>query len=85
MFRRLFQAHPASVGETYLEHMVHAAYFGSRMLLAGLACLIHALIPSLFQSTGREVITELYTKMVTHRRATATDTSSDASRQVRVT
>ena len=47
MFRRLFQAHPASVGETYLEHMVHAAYFGSRMLLAGLACLIHALIPRL--------------------------------------
>ena len=67
MLRRLFFDHPASVGETYLQHLLHASYFAIRMLLAGVACLIHAVVPCLFQSTGRRAITELHSKMVLHR------------------
>ena len=67
LIHRLFRDHPASVGETYLEHSFQASYFGVCMLLAGLACLIHAIIPCLFKTTGRRAISELHSKMVLHR------------------
>ena len=65
--QRLFREHPESVGESYLEHLSQAAYFGWRMLVAGLACLIHAVLPCVFKTTGRTAISELHTKMVLHR------------------
>ena len=37
----LFTDHPASVGETYAQHLGSASFFGSRMILAGLACMLH--------------------------------------------
>ena len=67
VIQRLFRDHPESVGETYLEHLFQASYFGGCMLIAGLACLIHALIPCLFKTTGRNVIADLHSKMVLHR------------------
>ena len=67
LIHRLFRDHPASVGETYLEHSFQASYFGVYMLLAGLACLIHAIIPGLFETTGRRAISQLHSKMVLHR------------------
>ena len=67
LIQRLFREHPESVGESYLEHLSQASYFGVRMLLAGLACLVHAILPCLFTTTGRTAITELHTKMVVHR------------------
>jgi Family of unknown function (DUF6356) len=57
--QRSFTEHPASVGETYFEHLLRAAWFGGRMLLAGGACLVHAVFPFLFVKTGSETITEL--------------------------
>ena len=67
LIQRLFREHPESVGESYLEHLFQASYFGVRMLLAGLACLVHAILPCFFTTTGRTAITELHTKMVVHR------------------
>ena len=67
MIQRLFRDHPESVGETYLEHLSQASYFGVRMFFAGIACLVHALIPCLFKTTGRTAISELHSKMVLHR------------------
>ena len=67
--RRLFTEHPASVGETYWGHLLRATWFGSRLLLAAAACFVHALFPFLFVKTGSRAITELYTAMVTQRRA----------------
>jgi hypothetical protein len=66
--KRIFTEHPATVGETYGEHLVSAAGFGTRMLIAGSACMIHALLPCLFQKTGSRAIAELNTRMVTGRR-----------------
>jgi hypothetical protein len=65
---RGFTEHPASVGETYTEHLFHAGCFGTRMVFAGFACLIHALLPFLFERTGSRAITELNERMVTRRR-----------------
>jgi hypothetical protein len=66
---RAFSEHPASVGETYTGHMGHAACFGARMIAAGLACLVHALLPFLFVHTGSRTIGELNDRMITSRRA----------------
>jgi len=67
LIQRLFRDHPESVGETYLEHLFQASYFGMRMVVVGFACLVHALIPYLFKTTGRTAISELHSKMVLHR------------------
>jgi hypothetical protein len=69
--RTLFTAHPASVGEGYAEHLAVASGFGVRMVLGGLACLIHGVLPFLFTRTGSDMIRELHGRMVTHRRREA--------------
>lgn len=65
---RAFSEHPASVGETYTEHMGRAGCFGVRMIAAGLACLVHAVLPFLFVHTGSRAIGELNERMITGRR-----------------
>lgn len=64
---KLFTEHPASVGETYFEHLCNAASFSIRMLGGGLACLVHAFLPFLFVKTGSAAITELHDRMVVNR------------------
>lgn len=64
---RLFTAHPASVGETYTEHMAMAGSFALRLFLASLACSVHALLPFLFVKTGSGMVTELHDRMVINR------------------
>jgi hypothetical protein len=66
--QRLFNEHPASVGESYGEHLLRASWFGSRMMLAGAACFVHALFPFLFVKTGSKAITGLHAAMVAGRR-----------------
>lgn len=64
---RIFTEHPASVGETYGEHLVHATSFGGRMVVAGAACIVHALLPFAFARTGSRAITELHDQMIVNR------------------
>lgn len=66
----IFTDHPASVGETYIEHLEVATGFGMAMILAGLACLIHGLVPALFTRTGSTTIRRLHERMVSNRRRT---------------
>ena len=65
---RAFTEHPASVGESYSEHLFRAVYFGTRMVLAGAACLVHGVLPFLFVRTGSRAIAELNDRMVVNRR-----------------
>ena len=65
---RLFTEHPESVGETYGEHLVRATLFGGRMVGAGLACMLHALLPFVFVRTGSVAIDELHAQMQATRR-----------------
>ena len=67
MIRQLLTEHPASVGETYGEHMVAAGGFSGRLFVAAVVCGVHALLPFLFEKTGSAIITELYDKMVANR------------------
>ena len=52
--------HLNSVNENYFEHMVIALNVGLKMLLGGLMALIHAIIPSVFQTDASNKIKELY-------------------------
>ncbi|HEY4873474.1 MAG TPA: DUF6356 family protein [Steroidobacteraceae bacterium] len=64
---RWFTAHPATVGESYGEHLVTATSFGGRMVLAGIACMLHGLLPFLFCRTGSRAVSELNAQLVARR------------------
>lgn len=64
-FQRIFLDHPGSVDETYFEHMRFAGWFASRLLLAGGAALVHAIIPCLFEKTASGMIREMHTRIST--------------------
>lgn len=55
-----FTEHPTEVGETYGEHLVHAGSVGLTLIGAGLACLVHAVLPFLFVNTGSATIRRLH-------------------------
>jgi len=68
MSRLSFTDHPETVGETYGEHLQTASGFGIRLVLAGLACFIHGLLPFLFTTTGSRAIAQLHDRMIMNRR-----------------
>ena len=69
LIHRWFAAHPRSVGETYAEHFLTAARFGAAMVSAGTACLLHALVPALFERTGSRTVKRLYGEMAARQPA----------------
>jgi hypothetical protein len=66
MFRR-FTDHPATVDESYFEHMGMAFGFGGRMLLGSLACFVHGLLPWMCLTRGSDTVRNLHQRMVTRR------------------
>ncbi|HEY6644661.1 DUF6356 family protein [Povalibacter sp.] len=66
--RHLFSEHPASVGESYLTHLLAASTFALRMFAGGIACLVHAVLPFLFVHTGSDCVTRLHEEMLARRR-----------------
>ena len=68
-FAALFTRHPAQVGETYGEHLGNASGFGARLMLAGLACLVHAVFPFAFEKTASRMVARLHDRMVINRKA----------------
>ena len=64
---QLFTSHPRTVGETYFEHLESASRFGSRMIVAGFACLLHGVFPFLFVTTGSKTVRHLHETMIAHR------------------
>lgn len=60
---RLFLSHPRAVNETYGEHFVFATAFGVRLVGAGLAALIHAVVPSLFKATASSMIRDMHDRI----------------------
>ena len=77
--QRLFTQHPESVGESYGEHLVRASVFGGRMVVAGIACMLHALLPFVFVRTGSVAVEELHGQMQAVKRRGREDLSQLAS------
>lgn len=73
MFRRLFVDHPHAVGESYIQHQRVALSFALSLICAGLACLIHALVPGLFVRTGSRMVEDLHHRIVSSGRTGPTD------------
>lgn len=71
--RRLFTQHPETVGETYWQHMHSASTFAVKMFIGAFCCLVHALLPFLFEKTGSGIITSLYDRMVLNRHRSSAD------------
>jgi hypothetical protein len=60
--------HLDEVGETYGEHFAHAGGYGVTLVVAGLACLVHAVAPFLFERTGSDAIRTLHGRMASRGR-----------------
>jgi hypothetical protein len=63
MMEKLFTDHPRGIGETYGGHARTAFSFGSRMMLGGLACMVHAIIPGLLVKTASRTVVQLDAEM----------------------
>ena len=55
-----FLDHPRSVDETYAEHFRAAFGIGVRMVVSGMACIVHAAVPRLFVTTASDEVQNLY-------------------------
>ncbi len=62
--KRLFTEHPDAVGESYFEHMRVALSFAGPLLKAGLAALVHAVLPFLCVTTASATVKRLHARMV---------------------
>ena len=54
------QEHLNEVNETCFHHMRIAFKIGFTMLVTGVFCLIHGLIPGLYKKTGSNQIAKMY-------------------------
>ena len=59
-----FTTHPASVDETYFEHLVFASRFAFRLFAAGGAALVHAVLPFMFEKTASQLIRKMHSDIV---------------------
>jgi hypothetical protein len=72
MLGRLFVDHPRSLGMSWFNHGAGALRIGGEMIGAGIACVIHAIIPGLFTETAGRTVERLHRDML-ERRAAAAD------------
>ena len=55
-----YQKNLNEINETYFKHMRIDFKIGFTILVTGIFCLIHGLIPSLFKKTGSNQIAKMY-------------------------
>ena len=60
------QEHLNEVNENYLQHMRIAFKIGFIILVTGVFCLTHGLIPSLFNKTGSNQFAKMYEMVSTN-------------------
>jgi hypothetical protein len=71
MANRLFLAHPRSLGMSWAGHGIGAVAIGARLVGAGCACLVHAVVPALFTQTAGRTITGMYDHMMRRKAGAA--------------
>ena len=71
MLARLFRDHPKSLGMSWAEHGAGAIVIGGRMVGAGLACIVHAIVPALFTETAGRTVMSLHDHMVQRKAGAA--------------
>ncbi|WP_375254041.1 DUF6356 family protein [Yoonia sp.] len=58
-FSALFLDHPATVDETYFQHMRFAFSFAFWLGVAAIGALVHAFIPALCETTASRILKRL--------------------------
>lgn len=71
--REKFTEHPASVGETYLEHGRNAARYSRELLSASVCAAIHALFPWKHCTSASSKIRALHDEMESGNRGAFAD------------
>lgn len=80
---RLFRAHPHSVGESYAEHGFFALRFAARLLIAGGAALLHAVVPCLCETTASRMVLAMHGELMARRAHAPQQQPASAALQVR--
>ena len=62
-FAAIFLDHPATVDETYFQHMRFAFGFAFWLGVAALAALVHAFIPALCETTASRILKRLHARI----------------------
>jgi hypothetical protein len=68
---RLFSEHPRSLGMSWISHGLGALRIGTRLVGAGIACFIHAIVPGWFTQTAGRTVSELYGDMARRKAGAA--------------
>ena len=68
---RLFTNHPRSLGMSWASHGLGAVAIAFRLIGAGLACLIHAIVPAWFTQTAGRTVTEMHDEMARRKSGAA--------------
>lgn len=63
VMQRLFLEHPRSLGMTWAGHGIGAVAIGARLVGAGVACLVHAVVPGVFTQTAGKTVARMYDHM----------------------
>ena len=63
MIQRIFLDHPATVDETFFQHMLFALKFSACLFLAAGAALVHAFVPCLCEKTASKMIERMHYRM----------------------
>ncbi len=63
MIGTLFTDHPATVNETYWQHMRFALGFAFWLTVAGLAALAHAIVPAVCETTAGRILRRLHARI----------------------
>ena len=63
----LFTEHPRSLGMSWASHAAGAVSIGARLIGAGAACLVHAVVPGWFTETAGRTVTGMYDHMIRRR------------------
>lgn len=71
VFGRLFFDHPRSLGMTWGDHGTGAARIAVRLLGAGSACLVHAIVPAWFTQTAGRTVTDIYDDIASRKAGAA--------------
>jgi hypothetical protein len=60
VFDRLFLEHPRSLGMSWAGHGTGAFKVGAQLIGAGLAAIIHGVVPGIFGETASGTVTRVY-------------------------
>ena len=67
----MFREHPQSLGMSWASHGAGAVRIGARLIGAGIACMVHAVIPAWFTQTAGRTVTAMHEDMARRKAGAA--------------